>query len=249
MVDILKGSKKSEEVHNPLVDSFTVSGKLKSSFKEISKILSAVSFLEVAPESNAINVAYVESRDINGKPYTFTLLRIKKEEASVVYSIPPNIAPNKRKLDVVRYFINILNLMGKNYQVETRLVFSLIEDAVKGLGELIDKESSKVYIEYDTMKKEVAQLRSKASSLKNQNEELKNKIYELKNQNEELTLKLSKFEAISDESLKTRLVEWIRDHSGKINIPEFSKVYNISEGRVEDVLNMMVTEGYLSAAR
>ena len=63
---------------------------------------------------------------------------------------------------------------------------------------------------------------------------------------DELTLKLRELETMSDPVLSLKIQEWLSEHKGEINIADFSKVYNVSESRVEQMLNKMVTEGYLA---
>ena len=41
----------------------------------------------------------------------------------------------------------------------------------------------------------------------------------------------------------------MQEHNGAINIPEFSKVYKVAESRVEEMLNRLVSEGYLEVVR
>ena len=240
---------KNETRQKPLIDGFWIVGKPNGTMKEIAGILNSVSFLEVTIESDAVNVAYVESRDITKKPYVFSLIKITKKGIKIVYSIPPTVAPNKRKLDIIRHFLNILNLIGKYYIVDNRSIYNLIEEVVKNVNELIDKQSTKLYVEYDTLKKELGQIKNK---LKNKDEELellKNKNYELRTESEELKVHLREYESVSDEVLKIKIQDWIKDHNGEINIVEFSNVHNINEGRIEHMLNQLVTEGYLRVVR
>ncbi len=260
MVDLPKDNKTREEskvkatqkeagAEKPLIDGFKINGQLKGKLEIIAKTLAAVSFLEVAPESDAINVAYVESRDISNKPYLFSLIKIEKDEISVIYSIPRTIAPNKRKLDVIRQFLNILGLIESNYYIDNKSIYNLIEVSLKEVEKLIDKNAAKLYIDYDVLKKENEIMKRKITMLEQESERLKTINYELKSSNDEFTIKLNKYESISDEALRVKLQEWIKDHDGKINIPDFCSVHKTSESKVEEILNELVTGGYLTAKR
>lgn len=260
MVDLPKDNKTKEEskvretqkgsgIEKPLIDGFKINGQLKGKLETVAKTLAAVSFLEVAPESDAVNVAYVESRDISNKPYLFSLIKIEKDEISVMYSIPRTIAPNKRKLDVIRQFLNILGLIESIYYVDNKSIYNLIEVSVKEVEKLIDKNAAKLYVDYDVLKKESDIMKRKVTMLEQESERLKTINYELKSSNDELTLKLNKYENVSDEVLRVKIQEWIKDHDGKINIPDFCSVYKTSESKVEEVLNELVTGGYLTAKK
>lgn len=245
-----KEKKELEKRTEPGVDSFKIGGKLKGTLKDVANMLSSISFLEVAMESNAVNSAYVESRDINNRPYLFSVMKIKKNEIDVVYSIPPTVAPNKRKIDVIRQLLNMLSVIDKCYEIDHKTTYNLIEKAIKDVGELIDKKSSAIYVEYDTIKNENIILKKKVRILDKEVDKLKSQIYELKEQNNEMILKLKKYDSPSDETVKVRIQEWIKDHKGTINIPDFVSVYlsksKNGETRVEQLLNELVTAGYLS---
>jgi len=79
------------------------------------------------------------------------------------------------------------------------------------------------------------------------NMSLSKENFELKSKNDELTLKLRSLETFSDSVLALKLQEWLSEHKGEINIADFSKVYNVPENRVEQMLNKLVTEGYIES--
>lgn len=229
----------------PTVDGFKLKGKAKGSMKDVGELLRTISFLEVAQEKSAVNVVYVESRDINKKPYLFSIIKITKDEIEVLYSIPPTISPRKRRIDVIRYMLNILSVIDKEYDIENKVLYQLLEDAVKELTDSVTMDYSKLYTAYDSLKKEMIDLRKKTERLSDQVEALTNQNYELKSENDELKVRLEELEQVSDDTLRTKLQEWIIEHNGSINVPEFAKVYKVNETRVEEILNRLVNEGYL----
>ncbi len=238
-----------EEAHPPQVDGFKISGSLSGTYKDIANTLRSISFLEVAPEKNLVNVAYVESRDINKNPYLFSIIKIKDNEIEVLYSIPSEISPKKRRIDVIMYLLNLLSLIDSNYKVDTKVVFQLLDSSIKELVGSVSMDYSKLYTSYDSLRKEVDDYRKKIDRLNNQNQALSNKNFELKAQNDELHLRLTSLESMSEAVLKSKLQEWILEHSGSISISEFTKVHKVSEGRVEEVLNTLVSEGYLEVVQ
>lgn len=239
----------SVEQAEPKADGFKLGGKLKGSLKSIAATLRNITFLEVAQEKDAINVAYVENRDINNSPYLFSITRIEKDSIDVRYSIPPAVSPTKRRVDVIRYLLNILSLVDEDYAVENRVLFQLLEGAVKELSGSVTMEYSKLYTSYDSLKKEVDDLKKKVERLKDQNAALTTQNYEMKGMNDELKLRIADLEVLSDEALKSKLQEWILEHNGAINLSEFTKVYKVSDARVEHMLNKLVSEGYLEVVQ
>jgi len=244
-----KSEKAVSQAQVPKVDGFKIKAKLTGSVKDVSNILRTVSFLEVAPEKEAVNAVYVESRDINKNPYLFSIIRIRQDELEVVYSIPLEIAPRKRRLDVIRYVLNILSLVAEDFSVENRTLYQLLETAVKDLLDSVTMDYSKLYTAYDSVKKDADDLRQKVERIQEQNEALTAKNYELKAANDELNLRVKSLEGLSDDLLKSKLQEWIMEHNGEINIIEFTKVHNVPGTRVEQMLNKLVAEGYLEVLK
>ena len=242
-------TKKIEMSHEPQIDAFKIKGKLKGTMKDLVSLLRSISFLEVAPEKEVINVAYVESRDINKRPYLFSIMKITDGSFEVVYSIPAEVGPNKRRTDIIRYILNILSLIESQYVVDNKALYQLIENSVKEVSNAISADYTKLYTSYDSMKKEISDLQKKIERLNEQNQALNSKNYELKNQNDEIKLRLNELEALSDDALKSKLQEWISEHHGTIVIAEFAKVHKVSDARAEEALTSLVNEGYLEVVQ
>ncbi len=234
---------------SPKVDGFKIKARMTGTVKDISDTLRTISFLEVAPEKDAVNVIYVESRDINKNPYLFSILKLKKDELEVLYSIPPEIAPRKRRLDVIRYLLNILTLVESSYPIDNKVLYQLIESAVKDLLDSVTMDYSKLYTAYDSAKKDADDLRKKTERMQDQMEALTSRNYELKAANDEMELRTKELEGLSDDALKAKLQEWVIEHNGEINVIEFTKLYKVAEARVEQMLNRLVAEGYLEVLK
>ncbi len=232
------------------MDGFKVKGKfIKGKPKDLANVLRSISFLEIAPEKDALNVIYVESRDIDKNPYLFSIIKITDDEMEVLYTIPPEIGPKKRRVDVIRYVLNILSLIEGSFEVDNKTVYQLIENSIKELAGSVTMDYNKLYTAYDQLKKEVDDLKKKADRLTEQTQALTSQNYELKTQNDDFRLRVQSLEALSDDALKLKLQEWVADHSGAINISDFTKLYKVSDARVEEMLNKLVSEGYLEVVQ
>ncbi|MEM4272476.1 MAG: hypothetical protein QXH30_02705 [Candidatus Bilamarchaeaceae archaeon] len=235
-----------EALSPPKIDGFRMKVKLKGSFAEVAKALRSVSFLKVAQEKEGVSIAYVESRSIDKTPYLFSIIKFRKHEIEVIYSIPLTIAPTKRKLDVVRYLLNILTIVEPQYEIDNKVVYQLMEETMRQLDDYASADYKKLYKDYDDLKQEVENLRRSSLLYKAQIKSLTKENYELKNENDELKVGFEKLQgAVSEGVLITRLQEWIVDHNGVINIPEFAKNNMVPEARVEAALDKLVRQGYL----
>ena len=95
----------------------------------------------------------------------------------------------------------------------------------------------------------------------NRTDEISKKINQLfrfekvawaRTEEERLWIRKEKEILIIDEligEIKAKLQEWIADHNGEINVIEFSKVNKVPEAKIEQVLNRLVAEGYLSVVQ
>lgn len=235
-----------EEAHPPQVDGFKLKGKLlKPKLKDLASVLRSISFLELAAEKDVLNVIYVESRDIDKNPYLFSIMKVREDEVEVMYTIPAEISPRKRRVDVIRYLLNILSLLEGSYRVDNKTLYQLMENAIKDLSSSVTMDYNKLYTAYDSLKKEVGDHKKKLDRLTEQSQALTSQNYELKTQNDELRLRVQQLEGLSDEALKSKLQEWVAEHDGNISVSDFTRVYHVSDARVEEMLNKLVSEGYL----
>ncbi len=231
---------------SPKVDGFRMKVKLKGKLADVARALSSISFLKIAQGKDAVNAAYVESRSIDKTPYLFSLLKFKKGEIEVVYTIPSNSTPTKRKLDVLRYLLNMITLIEPYYEIDSKVIYQLIEETMRQLEEYTTGDYKTLYKDYDQIKREVENLRRASRIYKGQVKGLTKENYELKNENDELKIRFEKLHGgISDTVLTSRLQDWIAEHRGAINVVEFARYNKVPETRVEDILNRLVRQGYI----
>ncbi len=238
-------AEQKKALETPRTDGFKVFAKLKGTMKDVESKLRSVSFMEVVPEKDVVNAAYIESRDLDKNPYVFALFKFRADSIEVLYSIPPTIAPKKRKLDMVRYFLNILTTLGSAYSVEPTAVFQLLDAALKEMNDFVSLDYNKLYTNYDNRKKDYEDVSRRLKRAQQESDELKRQNYEIKTRGDELAVRLKQLETLSDDTLKEKLQEWISEHAGEINVGEFSKFYKLPDARVEEMLNVLVREGFV----
>jgi len=229
----------------PSVSGFQIEGTRVKSIEEIVKRFSEISFLSFSIEGDTLFVLNVESRNLKKEPVLFSVIRFKPDIIECIYTCLPNTSPKKRRLEVVKYFLNLLSLAEDCYKINIKQIYALVEATFSALSEYVSLDYEKLYGLYDNLKTDYDSLQKKVKELTEANLTLSKDNYELKGRNDELLLKLKSLETLPDNVLAAKIQEWIFEHKGEINISEFSKVYNVPETRVEQMLNKMVTEGYL----
>ncbi len=229
------------------VSGFKISATRTAKKEDIISSLSPLSFLEIAIDGDAVVVINIESRDISNNPYLFSILFLKPDSVELQYTYIPGMSPKKRKLDVIRYFINIATLLGTSYNIEMSKIYQLLENALGDMSEYVSLQYDTLFSLYDNTKGEIDQMRHELERLRESNKMLSRENYELKLTTDELRVRLTGLETYSDEVLGAKLQEWISEHQGEINVFEFAKVHKVSEGRIDDMLNKLVREGYMSS--
>ncbi|MEM2963140.1 MAG: hypothetical protein QXW70_01655 [Candidatus Anstonellales archaeon] len=197
-------------------------------------------------ENETIIGINVESRDIHKNPFLFSLTYFHPDKIELLYTYTAGMSPKKRKLDMLKYLLNLLTLLGSNYSIDNRKIYQMLENALSEMEEYVTSDYDKLYSLYDSLKSEVISLQKRVRDLQEANTLLSRENYELKVSKDELANKLAEFQSISDEVLASKIQNWIHEHNSEINITEFSKTYGVPESRVEAVLNRLVLEGYLA---
>jgi hypothetical protein len=229
----------------PMVNGFRIRARRKVMPAELSKNFSELSFLEMSVEKDALYVLNVESRDIQKNPFLFSIITFGPANVEAKYTCLANMSPKKRRIEVLRHFLNLLTLSEGAYEVNMSEIFQLLEASVSDMIEYVSSDYDKLYSAYDNIKPEQAMLSKKVKDLADGNSALSKENYDLKGKNDELSLKLKSLETFSDPVLSLKIQEWLSEHKGEVNIADFSKVYNVPESRVEQILNKLVTEGFI----
>lgn len=238
-----------EKPSPPDVGSLRINAKLSGSFDDVERAIIPVEKSEVAKTKEGVSFAYVETKDLNGVPISFFIINFKKDGIDVLYSIPTNTTPSKRKWEVTKKILSIIMLLRDIYSIGTKDVIGLVDMVIKDLDAYAAQDYSRLYSEYDRLKSETKRLSRRIAVLSEENERLVKENYELNNKNDELMLKIKKLETISPETLKERIQDWLREHNGEINIGEFARIYSVPEALVEEQLNKLVKEGFISPIR
>ena len=238
----------SKESAQPQVRGFRIPCQRASSTTNIIDSLSTLPQIKVTSDfedSNVLLALNVESRDIQNNPLVFSIVYFRPDSMDVLYTQLPATSPKLRKLNMLKYALNLLTLNSRNYTVDMRYLYQLMEGTVGELDEYVSSDYQKLFSSYDNLKSRVADLDKKAKSLSDSNAALSKDNYELKSRNEELQLRISQVERYSDSVLAVKIQEWLSEHNNEINLSEFGKLHGVSEARVEQVLNQLVSEGYL----
>ena len=227
-------------------ESFKVISSKKADLKKVYGILSNVKGSKIGRMKGKIIMSVVERRNIKGDPDKLILIEFSENEIAISYSFGEK-PPSFRRWEVIRKVLPIIELVSKEYGIGINNIFPILDRIVNEIDLELGKEAKQYYSELDKKKRELSEIRKKLLVCKKENEKLSSKIFDLSSKVNELNIKLRKYENLEPSVLKAKIMEWIKEHHGEIDISEFSKVYGVKETIVEEKINELIREGYLSS--
>jgi len=229
----------------PKVEEFSIEGKLNGSMQDIKSILGRLPFYTIREDPNEIDFIKVESRNINKRPYLFHIIKIRPDGVDVVYSLIPDTSVSLRRADVLRQLSAMLSMISDVYSINQIKFIQYVDSVLESLIAGLSQTYTSLYNKYDYLLNEYRSLKRLNIEISASNRNLTLQSAALSEDNKVLKEQVSVLQKYSDESLMTLAEEWITVHNSSIDIVEFAKVYGVSPTRVEQVLDKMVSMGYI----
>ncbi|NPA22146.1 MAG: hypothetical protein GXN92_01020 [Candidatus Micrarchaeota archaeon] len=222
------------EIKANLKDFQSLKSKLKS--------LSNFYYLE---RGNSISVGYIERRDLQGNPKEFFILEFKPDGISIEYSDSDTENPALRKWNILRKVMPILSMVANEYNLDPQSMMEIMNFAIEDLLSSIPESTKAGLLEKEELKAKITQLERKIASLEKDKKELEKELFKVAEENEKLKFKLRKYESMSDEMLKKKIMDWIKESGGEFDIGEFAKTYKVPEARIHEMLEELIKEKYI----
>ena len=229
----------------PKVEEIQLPGKMITGLDSIREKLSKIPFYSMKLTGDELAVVRVESRNIHKKPYLFYILSIKKDFISVIYSIPQETSENIRRIYIMKNLASILSIITDDYHIEDSKFYQYMDSAVDSLLSGISQSYSALFNKYDSLLSNSRETKRLNIELSAANRNLTIQAAQLTNENAELKSQLKNLQTYSDESLMAMVQDWITVHNNTIDTNEFSRSYNVPVPRVEQILDKMVSMGYI----
>lgn len=229
----------------PKTDSLEISAKLTGSLEEMYKRLSTLQLFIVEKPQESLKVLRVESRDIQKRPFLFFIIELGKDKATINYTIGPDSSPKLRRVYVLKMLLSVLSLVTDLYTVDNTALFQLLDSSIDEVLNSITQGYSTLFNNYDSLSNEYRELKRLNIELEASNKSLAVEALQLNDENKSMAERLKVLEAYSDNSLMVMVQDWLDAHDGSIDVNEFAKNYKIIPTRVEQILNKMVTLGYI----
>jgi hypothetical protein len=82
---------------------------------------------------------------------------------------------------MVKYSLNALTLLTKDYEVDMKYLYRMLESVISDLNEYVSSDYQSLFSKYDSMLGDYDKMAKRTASLENSNRELTSDNYALKN--------------------------------------------------------------------
>lgn len=202
-------------------------------------------FYSISSTPTDISLVKVESRNISKRPYLFHIIKISQSNVVVTYSYLPDSSLNLRRAAVLKDLSSILSLVSDKYSLDMSKFFQYIDSVLESLTTGLSQNYTTLYNRYDSLLTDYRDLKRLSIELTASNRNLTIQSAQLSEDDKSLTLQLEALKKLSDESLMALIEEWIQVHGNSIDILEFGKSHDVSPTRVEQILDKMISLGYI----
>ncbi|MDE1845691.1 MAG: hypothetical protein KGH53_00180 [Candidatus Micrarchaeota archaeon] len=234
-----------EEEIVPKVEEITFSGKLTGTLEQTRQKLAAIPFFSTKINGEELNLAKVESRNIKKKPFLFYLITIRADSVKVVYSIAPDTSEKLRRLYVIKNLASVLSIIYDSYQIDTVKFLQYVDSSIDEMLNSLSQSYSTLFNKYDSLLSEYREMRRLNLELSASNRNLTIQTTQFDEDNKQLNAQLKALQTYSDDALMAMVQDWIETHNNSIDITEFAGNYKIAAPRIEQILDKMVSLGYV----
>ncbi len=229
----------------PKVEELTIEAKLTGSLPALKDQLAQIPFYLVNSDEKEINLVKVESRNINKKPYLFHIITLTTNSVTVTYSYLPDSSINLRRASILKNLSGVLSLVSDQYNVNASKFLQYVDSVLDSLTSGLSQNYTTLYNRYDAMLTEYRDLKRLNIELAASNRNLTIQSTQLSGDNKSLIAEVNSLKKYSDESLMALVEEWIQGHNNSIDIVEFGKSHDVLPTRVEQILDKMISLGYI----
>lgn len=229
----------------PKVEEINFSGRLTGTLEQAKDKLASIPFFSVKLEGEELEIAKVESRNIKKKPFLFYLITVKKDAVNVIYSIAPDTSEKLRRLYVIKNLASVLSIIYDCYQIDEVKFLQYIDSSIDEMLGSLSQTYSTLFNKYDSQLSEYREMRRLNLELSAANRNLTIQTTQLDEENKQLKDQLKALQTYSDEALMAMAQDWIETHNNSIDITEFAANYKIAAPRIEQILDKMVSLGYV----
>ncbi len=229
----------------PKVEEISFPVRLALPIAQIGTKVSKLPLFETKISESELIISKVESRNIHDKPFLFYLITIKQEAVYITYSIAPETSDNLRRLTVLKNAMSLFAVLGDAMEIDEPKFFAYVESTIDSVVAGLTQNYSTIFNRLESLSSEHAELKKLNAELSMSNRNLTIQASQASEELAKLRERVAKLEAYSDQALMVMAQDWIESHNSQIDVNDFAKNYNVPVSRVEEILDKMVSLGYI----
>ncbi len=225
------------------METIELKAKLKKNLSDLLPLLKNAGFTSISYSRNKL--AIKKSADAEGAAAGYEII-FTKDAISLRYEPGDSRSKGTKFISAFSVFMHVLALCEPYYQsIDYSDIFSKLHSFMNDVSEHLGKDAMELATELDELKAKHADLSAKYSDLVRSSEENARLLLECERRRDELQKRVAMLEGLSDEALKQERSSWIKVHGGLLNASEFSKTHGITTKRVEEGIELLISDGYI----
>ncbi|MEM2908651.1 MAG: hypothetical protein QW590_01170 [Candidatus Bilamarchaeaceae archaeon] len=228
-----------------MTEKIVIKAVQKKNMSPLATLMGNLGFTKISYLKDTLTIERVTGYDLNRNPELDYRIVFSPQEIVLEYEVPKNKNKKARLLSVLPIFLNVLQLVEDYYDIKPSAIYFEVNTALTEALKLVGKDVVDLSTELSELQAKYRSLSAKYNDLLRSSEENARILLEYERKKDELNRKVERLTRYSDDALKEMVYEWIKLHGGKINLLEFSKIHRVPIPRLEEILNMLVTEGYI----
>ncbi len=228
-----------------MTEKIAIKAAQKKNIRPLANLMGELGFTKISYLNETLAIERVFGYDLKEKPELDYRITFAPAEILLEYEAVKGKNKKARLLSVLQVFLNVLQISEDYYDIKPSAVYYEINEVLGELIKLVGKDAIDLSTELSELKSRYRAMRAKYEDLLKSSEANARVLLECENKRDELLRKVEKLMKYDDEALKEMIYEWIKLHNGKLNVLEFSKINRIPVPRVEEGVNMLITEGYI----
>jgi len=228
-----------------MTEKLVIKAVQKKNIRPLANLMGELGFTKISYLNDTLTIERVLGYDLKGKPELDYRVSFAPNEIVLEYEVTKGKNKCGRLLSVLPIFLNVLQIAEDYYDIKPSAIYYEINEAIGEAIKMVGKDAVELSTELSELKSKYKALRAKYADLMKSSETNARILLECENKRDELARKVERLMKYDDETLKEMIYEWIELHNGKMNILEFSKINRIAIPRVEEGINMLITEGYI----
>ncbi|MBU0532938.1 hypothetical protein KKB44_05595 [Candidatus Micrarchaeota archaeon] len=226
-------------------EKIVTAAKQKKNLKTLSTLLGDLGFTKISYSTKLLSVEKIKGRDLKGQPYLEYRVEFKPNSIEFTFSCSAKRNKLARMLTLLPTFLNILQVAEDYYDVNPTSIFPQINDVISEVSKVLNRDALEFSTELSELQTKHQELNAKYEDLVRSSEANTRILLECERKRDEVQKQLNHLTGMTDDLLKESLYNWIKLHSGTIDVREFSKAHSVAISRVEEGLNMLINNGYI----